>query len=31
MAVFLTENSPGLRTSPVKRGNWVVQKVLGDP
>jgi hypothetical protein len=29
MAVFLTENSPGLRTSPVKRGNWVVQKVLG--
>ena len=29
MAVFMTENSPGLRTSPVKRGNWVVQKVLG--
>jgi hypothetical protein len=29
MAVFLTENSPGLRTSPVKRGNWVVQRVLG--
>jgi hypothetical protein len=29
MAVFLTQNSPGLRTSPVKRGNWVVQKVLG--
>ncbi len=30
MAVFLTENSPGLRTSPVKRGNWVVRKVLGE-
>jgi Protein of unknown function (DUF1592)/Protein of unknown function (DUF1588)/Protein of unknown function (DUF1587)/Protein of unknown function (DUF1595)/Protein of unknown function (DUF1585) len=29
MAVFMTQNSPGLRTSPVKRGNWVVQKVLG--
>jgi hypothetical protein len=29
MAVFQTRNSPGLRTSPVKRGNWVVQKVLG--
>ena len=29
MAVFMTEYSPGLRTSPVKRGNWVVQKVLG--
>jgi len=29
MAVFLTQNSPGLRTSPVKRGNWLVQKVLG--
>jgi hypothetical protein len=29
MAVFATQNSPGLRTSPVKRGNWVVQKVLG--
>jgi hypothetical protein len=25
----MTEYSPGLRTSPVKRGNWVVQKVLG--
>jgi hypothetical protein len=25
----MTANSPGLRTSPVKRGNWVVQKVLG--
>ncbi len=24
MAVFLTQNSPGLRTSPVKRGYWVV-------
>jgi hypothetical protein len=30
MAVFLTENSPGLRTSPVKRGAWVVKKVLGE-
>ena len=29
MAVFMTEYSPGLRTSPVKRGNWVVEKVLG--
>ena len=25
MAVFLTRNSPGLRTSPVKRGYWVVR------
>ncbi len=30
MAVFLTKNSPGLRTSPVKRGNWVVKNVLGE-
>jgi mono/diheme cytochrome c family protein len=30
MAVFLTENAPGLRTSPVKRGNWVVKRVLGE-
>ncbi len=29
MAVFLTQNSPGLRTSPVKRGHWVVKDVLG--
>ena len=29
MAVFLTANSPGLRTSPVKRGYWVVHRVLG--
>jgi len=29
MAVFLTQNSPGLRTSPVKRGVWLVEKVLG--
>ena len=29
MSVFMTLYSPGLRTSPVKRGNWVVQKVLG--
>lgn len=30
MAVFLTENAPGLRTSPVKRGVWVVHRVLGE-
>lgn len=30
MAVFLTQNSPGLRTSPVKRGYWVVRKILGE-
>jgi hypothetical protein len=30
MSVFLTQNSPGLRTSPVKRGSWVVQRVLGE-
>jgi len=30
MAVFLTQNSPGLRTSPVKRGYWVVKRVLGE-
>jgi hypothetical protein len=30
MAVFLTQNAPGLRTSPVKRGNWVVKNVLGE-
>jgi len=30
MAVFLTQNSPGLRTSPVKRGYWVVHRVLGE-
>ncbi len=30
MALFLTENSPGLRTSPVKRGYWVVRRVLGE-
>jgi hypothetical protein len=30
MAAFLTENAPGLRTSPVKRGNWVVKRVLGE-
>jgi hypothetical protein len=29
MSVFLTQNSPGLRTSPVKRGYWVVRRVLG--
>jgi hypothetical protein len=30
MAAFLTKNSPGLRTSPVKRGYWVVRRVLGE-
>ncbi len=30
MAAFLTQNSPGLRTSPVKRGHWLVSKVLGE-
>jgi hypothetical protein len=30
MAVFLTKNAPGLRTSPVKRGYWVVKRVLGE-
>ncbi|WP_149498834.1 DUF1592 domain-containing protein [Roseiconus lacunae] len=29
MSVFLTKNSPGLRTSPVKRGFWVVRQLLG--
>ena len=30
MAVFLTKQAPGLRTSPVKRGYWVVKRVLGE-
>jgi hypothetical protein len=30
MAVFLTKNAPGLRTSPVKRGYWVVRSLLGE-
>ncbi|MCA9151948.1 MAG: DUF1592 domain-containing protein, partial [Planctomycetales bacterium] len=30
MAVFQTMNSPGLRTSPVKRGYWVVRRLLGE-
>jgi hypothetical protein len=30
MAVFLTQNSPGLRTSPVKRGYWVVRRLLDE-
>ena len=29
MAVFLTQSSPGLRTSPVKRGYWIARNVLG--
>ena len=30
MSVFLTQNSPGLRTSPVKRGYWMVRQLLGE-
>src|SRR5581483_4386102 len=30
MSAFLTKNAPGLRTSPVKRGYWVVRRVLGE-
>ncbi|MCI0459345.1 MAG: DUF1592 domain-containing protein, partial [Gemmataceae bacterium] len=30
MAVFLTKNAPGLRTSPVQRGYWVVRRLLGE-
>lgn len=30
MAVFLTKNSQPQRTSPVKRGFWIVHKVLGE-
>ena len=30
MAVFLTKNSQPQRTSPVKRGFWVVHKLLGE-
>ncbi len=30
MSIFLTKNSPGLRTSPVQRGYWVVRRVLGE-
>jgi hypothetical protein len=30
MAVFLTKNAPGLRTSPVKRGYWVAKNILGE-
>jgi hypothetical protein len=30
MSVFLTKNAPGLRTSPVKRGYWVVKRLLGE-
>jgi mono/diheme cytochrome c family protein len=30
MGAFLTKNAPGLRTSPVKRGYWVVKQVLGE-
>ncbi len=30
MAVFLTQNAPGLRTSPVKRGYWIARRALGE-
>ncbi len=30
MAVFLTHNSSGLRTSPVQRGNWLIKRILGE-
>lgn len=30
MSIFLTQNSPGLRTSPVKRGYWIVRRMLGE-
>ncbi|MFO1063390.1 MAG: DUF1592 domain-containing protein [Pirellulales bacterium] len=30
MSVFLTQNAPGRRTSPVKRGYWVVRRLLGE-
>ncbi len=30
MAAFLTQNASGLRTSPVKRGYWLVRRVLGE-
>lgn len=30
MSVFLTNTSPGLRTSPVKRGFWIVHRLLGE-
>src|SRR5439155_7228962 len=30
MAIFMTKNAPGLRTSPVKRGYWVVRRLLGE-
>ncbi len=30
MSVFQTKNAPGLRTSPVKRGYWVIRHLLGE-
>ena len=30
MSVFLTKNAHSLRTSPVKRGYWVVRQLLGE-
>ncbi len=30
MSVFLTKNAHPLRTSPVKRGYWVVRQLLGE-
>lgn len=30
MGIFLTKNASSLRTSPVRRGYWVVKRVLGE-
>src|SRR5262249_16688951 len=30
MSAFLTKNAPGPRTSPVKRGYWIVHRLLGE-
>lgn len=30
MGIFLTSNSPGLRTSPVKRGYWIIRRLVGE-
>ena len=30
MGIFLTKNASSLRTSPVRRGYWVVRRVLGE-
>jgi hypothetical protein len=31
MGAFLTSTSPPLRTSPIKRGNWILSQLLGTP